>query len=174
MQIKSQKSKKKATKVTELRFHRALFLANGKHLWRENRPAERKRAGKEVPELEIGEPGCRWTVGHSKNRRIHGTKSYHRPQSAENSTERHRPKNTEPQRRLIEPSTKAEREKNIPPGGSLGRKAHWPMNKIEARSTGEMKKSGQNLADWQKMSTFAPLFSLSQCDGVLPCKKQLE
>lgn len=84
------------------------------------------------------------------------------------------PKNTEPQRRLIEPSTKAEREKNFPLGGSLGRKAHWPMNKIEARSTGEMKKSGQNLADWQKMSTFAPLFSLSQCDGVLPCKKQLE
>ncbi len=59
MQIKSQKSKKKATKVTELRFHRALFLANGKHLWRENRPAERKRAGKEVPELEIGDPDCR-------------------------------------------------------------------------------------------------------------------
>ncbi len=92
MQIKSQKSKKKATKVTELRFHRALFLANGKHLWRENRPAERKRAGKEVPELEIGDPDCRWTVGHSKKRRIHGTKPYHRPHSAENSTERHRPK----------------------------------------------------------------------------------
>ncbi|MBP5345076.1 MAG: hypothetical protein J6Y99_02555 [Bacteroidales bacterium] len=35
----------------------------------------------------------------------------------------------------------------------------------------KMKKSQQNLVYWQKSSNFAALFSLSQCDGVLPLQK---